>query len=399
LIAVFLLAILLPVAFMNHNSEKILETENRVVMKFSDIFGKDDDDVWGVGARERTESFLNDNIGFKEFSATATQASIFELFHYLSDSHLLQGEDGNLFYSTGSKDTPNSLPPYAPVGQDELEKSIQNLSAFNDYFESQGIPLLFCTIPDKENVYPELYPNTFFEKPVISRLAMISDYVNKNTNIDALDLTAPLIEAKGDEMLYYASFDPSHWNWKGAFVGYREIMNRLAEYQEGLVILGEEDLNIKTEKTEKTLPGSDFILSGYPDTLYTYSLKKAAGKLVDVYGIYGNDTKSDDAPLSHEKLADIGYDGICQYYENDNIADGKKLLIIGDSYINTFFLPYFIESYAEVYYIKPPSDSSIIKTMSEAFGPDVVLYELVERTYSWGFDNLVAFNMLGESDE
>ncbi|MDR2779592.1 MAG: hypothetical protein LBB28_00540, partial [Synergistaceae bacterium] len=62
--------------------------------------------------------------------------------------------------------------------------------------------------------------------------------------------------------------------------------------------------------------------------------------------------------------------------------NGKKLLIFGDSYIYYDYnslVEFFAESFSEFLFCYYLGDKEKMMDMAEAFNPDFVVYEIVER--------------------
>ncbi|MDR0875829.1 MAG: hypothetical protein LBN12_06430 [Clostridiales Family XIII bacterium] len=349
-----------------------------------------------------TESYINDNIGFREFSAFAYQAALYNGFDYYADTHYLQGKDHNLFYLFSDKKNPESLPPAPPHSEIELLECKNNLEILNEYYTKQGIPFLFCTIPDKDEVYPELYPDSVIRRPGVSRLTQIAAYLNQNSDIDTLDLAASLRGKKSStDMLYYKTFDPSHWNGYGAYIGYQNIMYRLKEYFPDLAILDESDFIVTKEQIEKTIPGFDFTFNDLGDVSYKYEYADKAAHpsavLADSFGTNLSGSNPGEGPISSERYAEYGFDRGAYYFRNPNCDNGKKLLIFGDSYISGFILDYIAESFSEVYFIEPNVHWGLAREASDSFAPDAVMYEIVDRVYPLNFQ-FVLLKQFGEMD-
>jgi hypothetical protein len=299
---------------------------------------------------------------------------------------MLAGEDGHLFYVPG--ETMEALPPYKRLSEEKLQKELANIKLAGNYLAENNIPFLFVTIPDKDEVYPEYYPKYILERPKTSRMAQLADYIRAHSEINAFDLTDDLIAAKNsDFFLYFKNYDPAHWNMNGAFIGYLKIMDHLNVSQKNQSVLSKEDFFIEeTPVTKKTASGS-YSFDNFSDILYDYKYKKEhSAKLIFSYsGDKVNGLAPETAPLSMEDFEAMNYSGHIYYYKNPESCNGEKLLIIGDSYIHGFLLDVFAQSFSEVYFLSySKADGIIIKAAAEAFHPDFVVYEIVERMY---FDN------------
>jgi hypothetical protein len=345
--------------------------ENRRVAQYPGIFAPD-------GAIKSNfaghfENYWNDNIGFKEFAVTANTVIMHKMFGLYSEPHWLTGEENHLFWMPGDVANPVTLPPYQTCDELYLKNTLQNIHVLHNYLAARNIPFVFVTIPDKEEVYPEFYPESFFVRPRQSRLSQIVSYVRKNSDIDALDLTETLVSGKnGDSLLYYKTVDPSHWNMNGAFVGYVKMMERLKTYDDGLVPLTRDDFDIEEILRMKKTGNGVYVFDNLLDIEYKYN-RNFTAQFVDTF------ITPMSAPIPKEKLNALGV-GLALYSKNIECQNGKKLLIFCDSYIYGFIKDFFADNFSEVYLLSG-YDGAAIKTAIDVFKPDFVLYEVVERMY------------------
>jgi len=152
----------------------ILVNDNRMATSFPTTL-IDEDGRFDTAA---IEDFFSDNIGLRSFSYTADAAAKYTLFHFMSDSDELQGENHQTFLA--NKYYPQNMPPFNPLTTEELQAESQKIAYLSDYYEKQGIPFLFVTIPNKEEVYPEFWPSTFLRRPSEMILGQIAAYMEEN---------------------------------------------------------------------------------------------------------------------------------------------------------------------------------------------------------------------------
>jgi hypothetical protein len=363
MISFFIVAMILPTLFINRDPEKILSMENRRVAQFPAVFTHE---RLLKGFRGGFDNYLNDNIGFRELAVLTNIITKHQLFGLYSEPHVLLGSDNHLFYVPGNVSDSSTLPPYEKLSEKRLRKYMSDVLLTRDYYKERNIPFIFVTIPDKEEIYPEYYPIPFGDLPYKTRLAQVVQYINEHSDADAFDLTEDLIEAKkgGGAPLYFKNHDPAHWNMNGAFVGYRKIMERLRAYQNDLLILSSQDFVI--EEVPVTKRKGAYIYNDYQDIVYNYIPRNGYSAL-----------KQDNAPVKYPSRH-------CYYYKNPACDNGKKLLIFGDSYIYMFIRDFFAESFSELLFCHWQNhwlnDSEYMNKAAEAFNPDFVVYEIVERT-------------------
>jgi len=114
----------------------------------------------------------------------------------------------------------------APFTGAELELWRHTLQDISDWLRAQGIAYVFVIAPDKHVIYREYMPGTI-RPAAISRIDQLVSYLREHSTVRVLDLRPALLAAKVHERLYHRT--DTHWNDRGAFVGYQSIIDALAE--------------------------------------------------------------------------------------------------------------------------------------------------------------------------
>jgi hypothetical protein len=145
-------------------------------------------------------------------------------------SKVLLGRAGWLFLSgRGRLESYRRADPFSPVDLALLER---RFAARRDWLAARGIAYLFVVAPDKHNVYREFMPASVTPVRPRSQLDQLVQHLAGHASVDLLDLKPALLAAKGEGPLYPRT--DSHWGELGAWVGYREILARLAPRFPGL---------------------------------------------------------------------------------------------------------------------------------------------------------------------
>jgi hypothetical protein len=135
---------------------------------------------------------------------------------------VIRGREGWLFYADDG-----AMEDYAeapPLTQDELETWRSALQDTSDWLHSRGIAYLFVISPDKHVIYDEYMPATI-RRAAVSRIDQVVAYMRERSTVAVLDLRPALLAAKSQERIYHRT--DTHWNDRGAFVGYEKIMDAL----------------------------------------------------------------------------------------------------------------------------------------------------------------------------
>ncbi len=139
-------------------------------------------------------------------------------------SSVIKGRAGWLFYAgDGAMEDYAEAPPFTDT---ELEHWRHTLQDISDWLDAQGIVYLFVIAPDKHVIYPEYMPDTI-RRAAISRIDQLVSELSQHSTVRVVDLRPPLLAAKSSERLYHRT--DTHWNDRGAFVGYQSIVHALTE--------------------------------------------------------------------------------------------------------------------------------------------------------------------------
>lgn len=372
MIIIFVIIITTPLIFINKDSDKVSVLENKKLASFPKTFTKNN--KLNSSFINEFETYINDNIGFKQEIVIGDIAFSYRLFNKLKMPNYIIGENENLFYTSNGVDI-ETIQGKNFFSESILKTLSQSITNMQNYFENNDANFYMMTIPNKENVYPELYSKEVKKISSKSRIDLLSEYMLKNTDVNILNVKDALKENKGTEMLYYKNYDCTHWNMNGAFIGYSQIMNRIKEEYPELYILEKDDFNITTEKTKGSfvqLSSLEIInkAMSFDDTIFKYNLKN------------GYHTKlSTDEPDGIELDVNDKY----FHYVNSN-SELPSILIIGDSYLYSNLLPILAESFSNLYFINFTSVQELI-TLQDTIKADIVLYEFVERMYYEGIYN------------
>jgi len=135
-------------------------------------------------------------------------------------STVIKGRGGWLFYADDSAlDDYVAERPFAP---EELRAWRSALVATNDWLNERGVRFVFTIAPDKHVIYAEQMPASLHRVGGTSRTEQLFEYLRHTTDLTLVDVRPALFEPKGDERLYHLT--DTHWNDRGAFVAYREII-------------------------------------------------------------------------------------------------------------------------------------------------------------------------------
>ena len=223
LVFCFSLAICLPLAgLVLHLDAGFVLEENRVLASRPE---------WKLNAAElarypaRFEAYFNDQFGFRR-----------RLIHWLNtvkvaalgvspSPKVILGRNGWLFYGDVDLQYYRTLRPLTAAQLDDWQNRLESR---RDWLAAREIPYLVVIAPIKSTIYPEYMPRAYNRVHGETRLDQLMAHLNAHSNLAILDLREPLMEAKSHDQVFYRT--DTHWNNRGAYVGYKEIMTVLCRW-------------------------------------------------------------------------------------------------------------------------------------------------------------------------
>lgn len=147
-----------------------------------------------------------------------------QLLHTSSARDVMLGRDGWLFYGDRASVADYAgAPPMTPA---ELEDWRQTLQHTHDWLAARGIRFVFVIGPDKYAIYPEYMPAAVRRIGETTHVDQLVSYMRERSTVTVVDPRLPMAAAKAFDRLYHVT--DTHWNARGAFIAYQQIMDRLA---------------------------------------------------------------------------------------------------------------------------------------------------------------------------
>jgi hypothetical protein len=305
--------------------------------------------------------YFFDHFGFRNLLVRLHGMLMVNGLHVTSNQSVLLGKDGWLFLANeGSLDDYRHADPFTPA---EMESWWKELETRRRWCASRGIAYLVVFAPSKHSIYPEEMPDAYVRLSQPARLPQLVAYLNEHHSpVDVLDLTQPLIEARHAGTRLYHKTD-THWNDRGAWMGYLAIMAAVREKVPGVRTLAMSDL----EPVTTLRPGMDLAgLLGLSDCDQEQSL--------------------DLKPRIPLRLPYVEQDVVEPFTVNENAPDQPRVVVFRDSFM-TALLPWLAESFGRGAYLwEYGFDTKLI----DAEHPAIVIQEIAERKLSIPLDELRA---------
>lgn len=237
-----------------------------------------------------------------------------------------------------------------------MQEIVSGYQTVNDYLQNLGIQYYYFQCWDKQSIYPEQFPDSLIQYGKESRTDQrISEMIL--SNITVISPKKELIDAKSEYETYSVWGDPAHWTQRGSFIGYQTLMN---------------EINTKNDNQFHVLAESDYDIS-VVDQGYTLFGGIHQKNLSENFSI-----KNPQAYLSNEKLILYSDDERHRFFTNDSVDNNICILILGDSYFNSFIVDDIAESFYETVMIWGDYTENLVDII-ETYNPDIVVNECAER--------------------
>ena len=172
---------------------------------------------------DQFKKYYGDRFGLRATLIHLHALVMYRLLHISPSDKVLAGRDGWFYYADDY-----SLEDYrsqTPFTNAELERWRQVMEARQAWLARRGAKLLLVFACDKYVIYPEYMPTGYQRADTPYRLEQLVDYLRHHSNLELISLQVPLEVGKATDRLYHRT--DTHWNDRGAFIGYREILAAL----------------------------------------------------------------------------------------------------------------------------------------------------------------------------
>lgn len=245
--------------------------------------------------------------------------------------------------------------------QDQAERWRRALCQRRDWLAERGIAFLVVFAPEKHEVYPEFLPAALqHPRPETAVEVLLRD----PSDLPIIDLRPALMSAKSERSLYLQT--DTHWNDEGAYVAYREVMERLAARWPQLQARQREDFEIVPERHQGDLVQMLHHADLPAETTTRLVLRsRRAQRLPDVVPL---------DPQLHSP----------QYLPPQ--AWGRpgttcpRAVILHDSFGERLWLPLLAEHFSVLTYVPT---ASFVPDVIVQFRPQVVIQQIVARKINW----------------
>ncbi|MBR5474295.1 MAG: hypothetical protein IKU83_02675 [Lachnospiraceae bacterium] len=248
--------------------------------------------------------------------------------------HLLVRKEGNGVYYG-----PNGflVEAFQELNKEQWAKNMGYLEAFSAWCEKElGQAPTIMLVPTVSHVLPNLVADG---APEVNQETLFAEAAAKLPGF--FDVTDALRE-HGDEYIYYRT--DHHWTSLGAFYAYQAMKEGDADLEDYETWALSKDFLGTTYKKVLRRVTPDWLMAMYPKSIQNL-------KLIYNMGMEERDTYYDESFLGGKDQYSTYLGGNKPLIQmNTGVENGKKLLLIKDSYANCF-AQFLLEDYEEIYMV------------------------------------------------
>jgi alginate O-acetyltransferase complex protein AlgJ len=315
-------------------------------------------------------AYYTDRMGFRQEALVTAQWLKWKL--NLPTPQVIWGKDGWVFLNKiPGLDMPAYLRGTVAWGPDHARMFLRVMAQRQAWLAEQGIPLLVVMPPVKGLVYPECLPGDIRPMAPSLREQVLEEIKQSGTPLHFLDLLPDLLAAKaGSPPLYYRT--DTHWNERGAYVGYQAIIRELKQYDPGLEPIPENQF----QQLAVPCMGLDLgVMSQLGKFLSDVRYDTTPAHKTHVQRVKIGEEIKDQEPTQCFHLA--WQNPITPVTVYTDLVERPRVLVIRDSYAGWLSF-YLNETFHEVHYVPHFGCTFDPKTVLE-MQPDLVIYQLLDR--------------------
>lgn len=328
------------------------------------------------------EEYYDDNFGFRRMLIKIQSLVRVDLLKTSTSDVIMLGQDDWLFFIP--EGYIQERIGAAPLRSEELEAWMTVLTRRQAWLDRHQIGHLFVIAPDSATVNREHLPSWLQRRIGKTRRDQLLELL-KQSPVNYEDLAQILIETKEThtyESLYLRT--DTHWNDYGAYVGYCQLIDRIAENSRfaGLKPLPLDAFQPKTESPKdrdlaRMLGGAEL----FPETLVNLKHKRDFGVV------------QQRMVLSHI-LSPCEFEDYRTYVTECPGGKGR-LLMFADSFSHRL-LPMLAPHFEQIVVVHRDNPTeAMLRALIERIQPDMVIEERVERSLK-GTPGVEAYEMLAD---
>lgn len=362
----FVAMIFIPFLLLDTTESIDSELENRALTQWPGLhFDKLHTEWYG--------HYVEDRVAFRDEAIILNADINYHLFGTFSEELHMPGKDGYIFPADEGY-----VQNYQRLNIDEalMDDLMTYLERTDAYVKEQGGQFVFMICPNKSSVYGEYMPESIHvDESRESTLDMAARKLDER-GIAYVIPDGAFREIKETEQIYNRKYDCAHWNDLGAFYGLNMAEALIHETYADVPVMEEADFTRSTE----TVTGLEFFAtsSEITDEIPRLVCSNPSGNGV-----------ATDSPYRVDVTVEAGNN--MAYFYNPDAPGDRTILILHDSFLDQRET-WYTYRYREVYFTSRVNYTHI-REYIDLIQPDVVLFELAERSFA---DDLAAYTRLGD---
>ncbi len=355
-IILFFVIISAPFLFANFSSGEASGQENRNLAGVPELIV---DGKLNENFSTDTENWLMDNMGFRTQLIRLNTQLQYHVFNRLDNQNYYLGRDGDLNYASSE-----IMEDYAHLNlrtEENVKEIADSFQTIHDYLEAQGIQFYYVQCYDKHSIYPEQFLDTINQYGEFSKTDKVMEGIQTYTDVHAIPLKEAMLKGKEKYQTYSHWGDPTHWNDRGAFIGYQTVM---------------EEINAHNDNVFPVLQEYDFDID-----LVDEAMNQKYCKFKEDYQEQFTLKNPKSQPLDPSELGQWTQDEGNRAWKNDSVDSDAKVLLLCDSYFSSYIADYFAESFSDLKMLRLIYENYIydLPEIVEDYKPDIVIIECAER--------------------
>jgi len=188
------------------------------------------------------DHYMSDHFGFRKDLILMYNWIKFDVFNTSPNETVIIGQDKWLYKYLAEQKGEVRVPPLM------RRQWRVHFEERQDWLQEQGIDFAVVVASNKHTIYPEYLPSFYQPELKKSKLNQFLAEV-KNSRLNVIDLTPRLLEEKEERLIYYKT--DTHWNFYGAYFGYREIADDLQSFfpEQDMIDLGTASIQSRQRDT------------------------------------------------------------------------------------------------------------------------------------------------------
>ena len=192
------------------------------------------------------DAWVSDHVGFRKYLVLQSGQLHYALFRKfpLGNPNVF-GPSGELNFAT--EVTFHDFQHKDLYPEAYMQAVADALRVLSDYAEENGARFYYYQCWDKHSIYPEYFPKTVIQTGEESKTDGIVRALIDYSKVNVISPKQDLTDGKSVKPTYSVWGDPTHWNQRGAYIGYVKLLDAINKNSDiQYRVLQEADYNITT---------------------------------------------------------------------------------------------------------------------------------------------------------